>query len=300
MNFYKKYKSNIIAVLFTVIINGFIVSLLFLIPMQSNNSDEDFSILLQNELLGEDTPPPPPVLPNTEIKTKKSTKEHGKESANENPVKEVTNTVENYQNSSPNPESVDVKEEKDSALMSDLQQMLQQIQTIAPKDSLPEQEVVEKKQTAQDILIQDKRRYDDDRKFYRANYATIRNLKIIYPYVMQTKQIVDKLNLQLSTIKDKREKQRLIKKMEKELFDQFEKDVRKMSTSQGALLLKLIARETNQSGYNIIKNYKGTLPATFWYGVGKLFRENLKTQYDSIGQDAALEKVVIKYKQGKF
>jgi len=73
-----------------------------------------------------------------------------------------------------------------------------------------------------------------------------------------------------------------------------------MSTSQGKLLLKLIARETNQSAYGLIKTYKGAIPATFWYGVGLIFHENLKAQYDSIGEDAQLEKIVQKYKMGKL
>jgi len=84
------------------------------------------------------------------------------------------------------------------------------------------------------------------------------------------------------------------------LFDQFEKDVRNMSTSQGKLLLKLIARETNESAFGLIKTYKGAIPATFWYGVGLIFKENLKMGYDSIGEDAQLEKVVKKFKLGKL
>jgi len=84
------------------------------------------------------------------------------------------------------------------------------------------------------------------------------------------------------------------------LFAQFEKDVRNMTTSQGKLLLKLIARETNQSAYGLIKTYKGAIPATFWYGVGLIFHENLKLQYDSIGEDAQLEKIVQKYKRGNL
>ncbi len=126
------------------------------------------------------------------------------------------------------------------------------------------------------------------------------SLKKIYPYVQKTKEIVAKMNLQLAKTKDQKEKRRLIKQTEKELFAQFEKDVRNMSTSQGRLLLKLISRETSQSAYGLIKTYKGGIPATFWYGVGLLFHENLKMQYDSLGEDAQLERVVQRYKLGKL
>ena len=93
------------------------------------------------------------------------------------------------------------------------------------------------------------------------------------------------------------EKRKLIRKTEKELFGQFEKDVRKMSYSQGKLLLKLIARETNESAFGLIKIYKGGIPATFWYSVGLVFQEDLKAKYDSTGEDALLEKIVRKYKE---
>jgi len=108
------------------------------------------------------------------------------------------------------------------------------------------------------------------------------------------------MNTQLATIKEDQEKRKLIKKTEKELFSQFEKDVRKMSYSQGKILLKLIARETNETAYSLIKTYKGGLPADFWYTVGMVFQENLKTKYDSLGEDAMLEKVVKKYKNGEL
>jgi len=46
--------------------------------------------------------------------------------------------------------------------------------------------------------------------------------------------------------------------------------------------------------------YRYTCPATFWYGVGLLFQENLKVQYDSLREDTLFEKIVVKYKQGKL
>ena len=94
------------------------------------------------------------------------------------------------------------------------------------------------------------------------------------------------------------EKHKLIKQTEKQLFGQFEKDVRKLSYTQGKLMLKLISRETNETTYGLIKNYKGGLTASFWYTVGLVFQEDLKAKYDSIGEDKKLETVVKKFKKG--
>ena len=60
------------------------------------------------------------------------------------------------------------------------------------------------------------------------------------------------------------------------------------------------SRETNESAFGLIKTYKGGIPATFWYSVGLIFQEDLKAKYDSTGEDALLEKIVKKYKQGEI
>ena len=187
---------------------------------------------------------------------------------------------------------------KDSQMLAEIQKMAEELQKTMKKDSLLAAQ--EREKAKLENRAKDYKTYEEEMKFYRSNYRTIYNLKKIYPYVVQTKSLVDNMNAKLATMTDNKERKQLIKTTEKALFQQFEKDVRNMSTSQGKLLLKLIARETNQSAYDLIKTYKGTLPATFWYGVGLLFKEDLKMKYDSLAADSALEKVVKRYKQGKF
>jgi len=87
----------------------------------------------------------------------------------------------------------------------------------------------------------------------------------------------------------------LIKDEEKKLFQQYESAVRTMTTSQGRLLLKLIARETSKTGYEIIKDYRGALPATFWYSVGKIFGTDLKSEFHKEQEDSVIENILSKY-----
>jgi len=189
----------------------------------------------------------------------------------------------------------------DSVKVAELKKIIDELKNSIPEDTLSKDKIQPPdNQNAQKMLADNAQKQFEDQQFYFDNYRAILSLKVVYPYVQKTKEIITKLNKQLATIKDGREKRRLIKQTEKELFAQFEKDVRNMSTSQGKLLLKLIARETNQTAYGLIKTYKGAIPATFWYGVGLLFHENMKLQYDSLGEDAQLEKVVQKYKLGKL
>ena len=88
----------------------------------------------------------------------------------------------------------------------------------------------------------------------------------------------------------KREK--YINKVQKELFSVFESQMRSLTVSQGALIMKLVDREVGKSSYNIIKGYKSGITAGFWQGIAKMFGSDLKKPYDPDGEDAATEELV--------
>ena len=73
-----------------------------------------------------------------------------------------------------------------------------------------------------------------------------------------------------------------------------------MTISQGALLLKLIDRETGMPPYTVIKEYKSGAAAGFWQAVAKLFENDLKSQYDPEGEDRDTEELVQIWKAGAF
>ena len=68
--------------------------------------------------------------------------------------------------------------------------------------------------------------------------------------------------------------------------------IKKMSISDGRILIKLIDRETNHVSYDIIHEVKGGVPAVFWQGVARLFGNNLKAKYDPYGEDRQIEQIV--------
>ena len=96
------------------------------------------------------------------------------------------------------------------------------------------------------------------------------------------------------------QRERFIKQFENELFSEFEKPLKKMTISQGKLLLKLIDREVGQSSYYLIKKYRGGFTAFFWQGIARIFGSNLKTPYDKFGEDKAIEELVVMYQNGSF
>ena len=295
MNIYTKYKSHFIASMGSLAFLGLLIVILCVKPFGDSNTlnpentaDQELPIQFQPEKL-EDLPLPP-----TNARTA------SEETTKESQSKGVTSQQDVEED--PGDQEVSIMPANiDSVLITELRKAMDEIKNTLPDDTIKKEQLKPADiQPAQKNLAENAANFYADRQFYYDNYRAILNLKKVYPYVQRTKQIVDRMNSQLATIKDKKEQRKLIKIAEKELFQQFEKDVRNMSTSQGKLLLKLIARETNQSAYGLIKTYKGAIPATFWYGVGLIFHENLKAQYDSIGEDAQLEKIVQKYKMGKL
>lgn len=135
------------------------------------------------------------------------------------------------------------------------------------------------------------------REFYRLVY----NFKKTYPYALIARDKVKEADsILLSSKFNSRERERFIKQFEANLFNEFEKPLRKMTFSQGRLLLKLVDREIGQSSFYIIKNYRGGAAAGFWQGIAKIFGSDLKKPYDRFGEDRLTEELVVMYKRGTF
>ena len=136
---------------------------------------------------------------------------------------------------------------------------------------------------------------------WREFYKLVYNFEKTYPYALKAKDIIKEADSVLANSKfNDRQREKFIKNFETELFNEFEKPLRKMSFSQGKLLLRLIDREIGQSSYSIIKNYRGGAAAGFWQGVAKIFGSDLKKPYDRFGQDRLTEELVQMYQRGTF
>ncbi len=120
-----------------------------------------------------------------------------------------------------------------------------------------------------------------------------RNIKKVLPYARSAGSKVNAINQHLSTLTSEKEKKAYLKQAEKDLFDEFEAPLRKLTFSQGRLLIKLINRETGDTTYELIKQYKGGVTAFFWQGVARLFGSNLKSEYHKEGDDQMIEHIIL-------
>jgi Domain of unknown function (DUF4294) len=136
----------------------------------------------------------------------------------------------------------------------------------------------------------------DFRKYERLVY----NLKIVYPYALIVRNKLLVVDQELGNYKNERERKEYLKKVEKEVFAEYEGAVRDMTISQGRLLIKLIDRETQNTSYVLIKDYRGKFAAAFWQGIARIFGTNLKEEYDRYGEDAIIESIIEEIDAGRL
>lgn len=137
----------------------------------------------------------------------------------------------------------------------------------------------------------------DWRKYYRLVY----NFNKVYPYAIEARRIMAQVDSTVTTDELKRgKKEKYIKAVQSNLFNAYEGTLKNMTVSQGALLMKLIDRESGLTTYEIIKDYRNGIAAGFWQGIAKLFGTDTKKHYDPQGEDAATEDLVAKWQDGDF
>ncbi len=139
-------------------------------------------------------------------------------------------------------------------------------------------------------------RKSDFRKYERLVY----NLKKVYPYALMVRTKLFKVDQDISNIKSEKERKEYLKKVEKNVFADYEGDIRDMTITQGRLLIKLIDRETQNTSYTLIKDYRGKLAAAFWQGIARIFGSNLKEEYDPNGEDALIESIILEIDAGRL
>jgi len=135
---------------------------------------------------------------------------------------------------------------------------------------------------------------------YRKNERLISNLKKVYPYAIMVRNKLTQVNEDLKNIPDEKKQKRYIRNVEKGVFAEYEDDIQNLTITQGRLLIKLIDRETQNTSYTLIREYRGKFSAAFWQSVARLFGTNLKEEYDPYGEDAHIEAIINEIDAGRL
>jgi len=132
---------------------------------------------------------------------------------------------------------------------------------------------------------------DDEKRYY---ILLKRKVKKVFPYALKAKEILSEIEDSSLQIKRKRKRRKFIRKKVNQIKKNYEESLKKLTMSEGRILVKLIYRETSLTTYNIVKSYRGRFNAFFWQTMAKLWNNDLKTIYDpsAVREDYLIENII--------
>ncbi|MCQ2345407.1 MAG: DUF4294 domain-containing protein [Paludibacteraceae bacterium] len=153
--------------------------------------------------------------------------------------------------------------------------------------------------TIPEVYVYPKMKFKNKRqeKFY---WRTVRDVKKTLPYARMIAADMRYADQEMAKLSTRKEKKTWWRKFEKYLFKKYEDDFRGMYASQGRMLMLLLARESNTTSYELIREYKNKATADFWQGIAKLFRNDLKEDYDGNDKDKIIERVITLVEAGQL
>ncbi|MBO5380768.1 MAG: DUF4294 domain-containing protein [Bacteroides sp.] len=128
----------------------------------------------------------------------------------------------------------------------------------------------------------------------------VRDVKKVLPLSKEIRRAVLETYEVLQTLPTEKARNAHIKAVEKSVKKQYTPIMKKLTFSQGKLLIKLVDRQTNSTGYELVKAFMGPLKAGFYQAFAALFGASLKKEYDATGDDAMVERVIILVESGQI
>jgi len=128
----------------------------------------------------------------------------------------------------------------------------------------------------------------------------IRNVKRVYPYAKTAGAMLRIYEVRLKQAKNDAERKRIMKNAEQEIKARYGEPLKKLTFTQGIILIKLIDRETGNTSYGLLQQLRGKFTAFFYQAFARLWGYNLKTRYDPQGKDREIEAIVKLIEAGKL
>ncbi len=134
----------------------------------------------------------------------------------------------------------------------------------------------------------------DKRKYW----LLVNAVKKVYPLAQTAKNLMANMEDELASLATEKEQKEYVKGIYKAIIDEYTPVLKKMTRTQGRVLLRLIDRETEYTAYNIVHEFRGRFLAGFWQGVSKIFGHDLKAEYGEAKEDEIIEQIVVYYEAG--
>lgn len=126
------------------------------------------------------------------------------------------------------------------------------------------------------------------------------NIKKVLPIAKEVNKIIVETYEYLETLPNKKAKDEHMKLVEKSIKKEYTPRMKKLTYSQGKLLIKLVYRECNSSSYNLVQAFLGPVKAGFYQAFAWAFGASLKKDYEPNGVDRLTERVVLQVEAGQL
>ena len=128
----------------------------------------------------------------------------------------------------------------------------------------------------------------------------VKNVKKVLPIAKEVRQILIETAECLETMKTKKEKDAHMKLVEAQVVAEYKPRMKKLTFSQGKLLIKLVDRECNSTAYEAMQAFIGPIRSGMWQAFAWMFGASLKKGYDPDGVDRLTERVVLMVEAGQI
>jgi len=130
-------------------------------------------------------------------------------------------------------------------------------------------------------------------------WKTVRDVKRTLPYAKAIGVTLQEINEEMKDMSEK-ERKAYMKSKENDLIGKYEPELKKLTLSQGKMLIRLVDRECNKTSYELIKEYRGGFKAFFWQGFARIFGADLKSSYEKDDKDKIVERVIALVESGQL
>lgn len=134
----------------------------------------------------------------------------------------------------------------------------------------------------------------------RRYYQIANNIKKVYPIAVEIAWDVRRHTEHLDSLEEKRDRDQYMKKMEKELKQKYTPRCKKLTLTQGKLLIKLVDRQCEQTAFRLVRSYMGSFKATFYNTFASIFGASLKKEYDPEVDDRLTERCILLIESGQM
>ncbi len=128
----------------------------------------------------------------------------------------------------------------------------------------------------------------------------VKNVKTVLPIAKEARLIMMETAAYLETLPSKKAREEHMQRVEKSIMQEYKPRMKKLTYSQGKLLIKLIYRESHSSSYELIQAFLGPVRAGFYQAFAWAFGASLKKEYDPEGIDRLTERVVLMVEAGQL